>query len=235
MGIQERILEKLIRNRISTVEVADARGKKGGIKPVEPANSGHYEAGKVHFVYAYEESNWPVHEQIEDVPEDSIVIIETIDCNERAVIGDIMMKYMLLYRGASAVVVNGHVRDMHRIKKENYPLWSQGGSPIGCFNRKPENPPDQKKLERLKNRYEGAIAVCDDSGVGLIPPEDQTEEFIEKLDFIELQEDIWYYCVDTLKMTTYETICEKQYLDNPDMIPEVLRERLNEMQSDEFE
>jgi peptide-methionine (S)-S-oxide reductase len=33
------------------------------------------------------------------------------------------------------------------------------------------------------------------------------EELLSKLEFIELQEDIWYYCIDTLKWSTYKTIC----------------------------
>lgn len=232
MEIKERILDRLRTNRISTVEVADILGKKGAIEGVFPQNDGHYKAGEVHLAYAYNESNWPVHKQIEDVQEGDVVIIETVNCNDRACIGDIMMKYMLLYRKAEAVVVNGYVRDMHRVKKENYPLWCRGGSPIGCFNRELDEPLDPEIRSKFENKYENAIAVCDDSGVCLIPPEKQNEELFDQLDYIELQEDIWYYCVDTLDMTTYETICEKKYLDNMDLIPPILREKINQNLTD---
>ena len=32
---------------------------------------------------------------------------------------------------------------------------------------------------------------------------------LDRLHFIELQEDIWFYCLDTLKWSTYKTICKK--------------------------
>ena len=39
------------------------------------------------------------------------------------------------------------------------------------------------------------------------------KDFLEKLDFIELQEDIWYHCIDTKKWSTFETVCLKKYMD----------------------
>lgn len=59
--------------------------------------------------------------------------------------------------------------------------------------------------------YDGSIAVCDDTGVVIIPKELHTEEFLEKLDFIENQEDIWFECLDHKKWNTYDIVCLKKY------------------------
>ena len=34
---------------------------------------------------------------------------------------------------------------------------------------------------------------------------------------------------DTLKMTTYEVICLKQYLHNPDLLPPAIRSKLSSL------
>lgn len=227
-AIQQNILEHIRTNRVSTVEICDIMEKSGALQGVDSPNDGNHCAGRVHFAWGFNESNWPIHEQIEDVNEGDVVVIEAIDCNGRACIGDIMMKYMLLYRQAEAVVVNGYVRDMHRIKKEGYPLWCKGANPVGCYNRELKEQPSKERLQPYIEKYENSIAVCDDTGVCIIPEEYQNEEFIEKLEFIELQEDIWYYCVDTLKLTTYEAICEKKYMKDKTLIPDNLRKKLED-------
>ena len=60
--------------------------------------------------------------------------------------------------------------------------------------------------------YDGAIAVCDDCGVVIIPKEQHTEEFLQKLHHIEDQEDIWFDRLDHYKENTFEIVCLKNYL-----------------------
>jgi hypothetical protein len=53
-----------------------------------------------------------------------------------------------------------------------------------------------------------------------------TDETFARLELIELQEDIWGYCVNTLKWSTYDTVCLKKYLTDPSVLPEILREKV---------
>lgn len=213
MAVQEQLIRKIIRNRISTTEIADCLDKSGALAGVMPLNRGHFRVGPVFFTYAFNESNWDLHEQIQYPPEGSVVVIELIDCKDRAPIGELMAKYMVLYRQVAAIVVNGPVRDAPHLIKENWPLWCVGVSPIGCHNRQNTGAPDPAILASLRARYEGAIAVCDDCGVVLVPASVQTDAFDRKLDEIEEQEDIWFDCIDRRKWTTYETVCLKKYLN----------------------
>jgi len=222
-SIRNEIIQKIKRNRISTTEVADCLGKKGAIADIKPINRGHFYAGNIFLAYAYNESNWELHKQLENVGEEDIVIVETHNCNSRAIFGELVSRYVTLYRGCSAIVVNGYMRDGNILLKENYPVWCKGITPIGCFNKKNEAGLDPQIIEKWKKIYEGAIAVCDDGGVVVIPPDDINKDFLEKLDFIELQEDIWRYCINTKKWTTYETVCLKKYLDT-ELLPPELRE-----------
>lgn len=223
-GLYYEILRKIDQNRISTTEIADCLGKKGAIQGVHPVNRGHFKVGRAFLAYAYNEGNWELHEQLQQVKEGDIVVIETHNCGERAAFGSLVSKYLLLYKHAAAVVVNGYMRDATRLIKEGYPIWCRGLTPIGCYNQKNDALLDQKVIAAWKQKYEGAMAVCDDGGVVVIPKEKITAEFLEKLDFIELQEDIWAYCVNTKKWSTYDTVCLKKYLKT-ELLPVELREK----------
>jgi len=225
--IREKVIEKIRKNRISTTEVADCLGKTGVIPDVLPLNKGHHKVGGVELVYAYDESNWGLHEQIREVPEDCILIVENHGCGDKALFGEIVTKFLVLYQGVNGVAVNGKMRDASIIYKEDYPIWAEGVTPIGCFNKPNEEPMDEDILSGWRDRYEGSVAVCDDGGVVVIPEEKLTNEFLERLDFIELQEDIWSYCVDTKNWDTYQTVCEKEYMD-ADILPEELSEEFEE-------
>jgi len=166
----------------------------------------------VHWVYTYEESNWPLHEQIRDIEEGDIVICQGFDCHGRALFGDLVSKYILLYQQASAIVARGMLRDAHRLVKEQWPIWCEGYNPEGCFNVRPRFQLDPLIIAEGKENYHGAIAVCDDTGVVVIPKEHHTLEFLDKLKAIEEMEDIWYECIDRRKWSTFDTVCLKKYL-----------------------
>jgi len=206
------IVQTIRRNLISTSQVSDCLGKTGEIKQVFSLNPGNFRAGPVRVVYAYNCSNWELHEQLEEVQAGEIVIVEAIECKDYAVFGALVSKFTLLYRGVSAMVVNGLVRDINDLRKENYPIWCRGVTPVGCFNKKNDSTPDSDVIEKLEARYEGTIAVCDDSGVVVIPKIKITEDFLEQLHLMELQEDAWFHSIDTDGFTTYETVCLRQYL-----------------------
>ncbi len=212
MNFTDQIIDKIKRNRISTTEIADCMNKSGNIPNVYALNKGHFRVGKVFWVYAYNESNWEVHDQLRNIQEGQIALIETFNCKKRAVFGELVSKYLILYKQVAAIVVRGYLRDVPHLLKENWSIWLEGITPIGCFNRMNEKPFDPDIIEDRKAKYEGAIAVCDDCGVVVIPKTIQNEDFLKKLDWIEEQEDIWFDCIDRLKWNTYDTVCLKKYL-----------------------
>jgi regulator of RNase E activity RraA len=215
MRIQDAIITQIRRNRISTTEIADCMDKSGAIEGVQALNRGHFRVGEVFWTYAYNESNWEHHEQIRQAPEGSIVVTEAFSCGTRAIFGELVAKYLLLYRQVGALVIDAKVRDAPHLMKENWPIWSTGVSPIGCFNRRNEQPLDPDLERSRRERYGGAIAVCDDSGVVVIPKSLHTQAFLDKLDWIEEQEDIWFDCIDRRKWDTFEAVCLKRYENEP--------------------
>lgn len=210
--VKRKIIKKIKKNRISTTEIADCMGKTGVLKDANAVNRGHFAVGNVKWIYAYNESNWSIHEQAREIEEGDIVLIEAFGCKERATIGELVSKFILLYRQAVAIVSNTNMRDANDLIKQNYPIWCKGFTPVGCFNKKNEKPLDQDIVKTHKEKYDGAIAVCDDTGVVIIPKKLHNQEFLRKLDDIENQEDIWFECLDHKKWDTYDIVCLKKYL-----------------------
>lgn len=232
MDIVDQALDLIEANKISTSEISDVLGKSGLIEGLHPLNSGLFKAGVVKVVYAINDSNYEVHKQLSECDDikDKILFIFNVNCS-RAIFGALVSKYIMLYKRAKAIVVNGLLRDAHSLIKEKYPIWLKGVSPIGCVNHPNGNDIDPALLKAIKDEYDGCIMVCDDSGVVKIPKPLINDKLLSKLQYIEFQEDIWFYCIDTLKMSTYDTVCLKKYLEG-DIIDKRLLEKLLKFQTD---
>lgn len=230
MTERDKIVEFIRRNRVSTTEVTDALGKSGVVPGLYPLTPDQFRVGRARCVFAAHESNYAVHEQIRDIQEGDVVLVFAHDCQDRAIIGDLISKYVLFYRGAAALVVVGLVRDAARLRRERYPIWTKGVTPLGCFNADNGAFPDN--LERdIRNRIENGVAVCDDGGVVVIPSDKLDNDLLDRLKRIELQEDVWYYCLDTLKWDTKMIVCDKEYLRREGVLPDTYCKRLIELRT----
>lgn len=231
MNYTEEAIKLIESNKISTTEIGDVLGKTGEIEGIHPLVPGMFKAGVVKFIYAINNSNYEVHKQLAEIDDldGKILFVYNVNC-DKSIFGDLVSKYILLYKRAKAIVITGKMRDAHTLIKEKYPIWLQDVSPIGCVNRINGPAIDEQLYLELKGKYDGSIMVCDDSGVVIIPKEKINSQLINKLEFIELQEDIWFYCIDTLKMSTFETVCQKKYLDE-DLLPPSMYEKLKQLQN----
>lgn len=238
MTVLQRIIDVIKRNRISTTEVADAMGKRGVLPGVHPVTSDLHCVGVIRPVFTAFGTNYGIHDQVRDVQEEEIVVVYAHECEGRAILGDLVCKYITLYRRAGAVVVNGMVRDAARLRRERYPVWSTGVTPLGCYNVKAEPYPEEEEA-RVRSEVTGGIAVCDDGGVVIVPACDVNETMLENLEKIELQEDIWFYCLNVLKWDTKRIVVDREYLKHPGLLPAAyadamksLEKRLDERSKD---
>lgn len=228
MTYANKILDFCIENRVSTTEVADALGKSGVLPNVGPINFDQYRAGPVRAIFTANNSNYAVHEQIRDVQKGEVVIIFTHQCDGRGIVGELVAKFILLYKGAAALVVQGMVRDAASLRRQGYAVWSEGVSPLGCFNEPSDSYP-QDLAEQMRLNYDGGIAVCDDGGVTVIPKHKLEVEMLDCLKRIEMQEDIWFFCLDTLKWDTKKIVCDKAYITEQGLFSSAHVEQLNEL------
>jgi 4-hydroxy-4-methyl-2-oxoglutarate aldolase len=228
VSYKSKIIDFCTENRVSTTEVADALGKSGVLPKVTALNPNQYRVGPVRAIFTAHNSNYAVHEQIREVKKGEVVIIFAHACEDRAIIGDLVSKYILLYKGAAALVVQGLVRDAATLKRQNYSVWAEGVSPLGCFND-PAKPYPEDLEKQMRSTYEGGIAICDDGGVTVIPSDRLNEEMLTQLKLIEMQEDIWFFCLDTLKWDTKKIVCDKAYLTEQSLLSSTHIEQLSEL------
>ena len=79
----------------------------------------------------------------------------------------------------------GKLRDAGRLIKENWPIWCSGFSPVGCFNNELDSDLDDSIKKANFDRYNGSIAVCDDTGVVIFESQYHNQDFLDKLKLIE--------------------------------------------------
>lgn len=152
--------------------------KTGAVANVHAVNRGHFCVGAVRYIFGHTESNWPIHDQARFVQEDEVVLMDGIDVKGRALVGELVSKFILLYRGAQAIVMLGNARDANDLIKQNYSVWCEGFNPVGCFNRDvPLTEEIKAEVHRKQALYDGAVAVCDDTGVVIIPKNQLTDDF----------------------------------------------------------
>lgn len=206
--------------KYGTTLVADAMGKTGVVPGVQ-AIQGNLRsvAAPVHTATAVRESNWPVHEQLRDTPQGSIVFVDAHDVGDRAILGSLVTSYLWKSCGAEGVVVNGNVRDLEDLLEMEAPVWCKGSNPVGCFNRPVEDL--DKALEEHERAQregpfpdpDGGIVVADPTGV-VVVPEHRIEDTYRNLQGVERREEIWFRCLDQ-GMDTYEIVCLKDYEEEP--------------------
>lgn len=222
MDIKDKILNYIIKNKVSTTEVADAMGKTGLVEGVSPLNIGDYKAGYVRVCFAWDNTNYNVHEDFKKIQEDEVVLVCCYKFHGVAVLGEVMAKYALTYQQVKALVVLGKIRDVSRLYKEAYPIWSEGFTPIGCNNLKESFTLPLDFKQSMLEKYDKGIAVCDDSGVVVIPFKYLNEDMLERLYLIEIQEDIWNYSLNTLGWNTKEIVSDKRYYEEESLFPKEL-------------
>jgi regulator of RNase E activity RraA len=204
--------------RHSTTLIADAMEKFGEVPDMTPLRELHHEtkiAGPVYYVETYNESNWHLHEAIAHIPEGAVVFIEPIRCKKRAIMGEIVMDYIMLQRKAKGVIVNGYMRDITDIISKGHPLWYKGNNPVGCINKlvsKPSASEIEAELRENRAYYDHpqtSICIADAAGVVIIP-EHKIVRVYQRVQEIAILEEIWKACIEA-GMSTFETICQRRY------------------------
>ena len=94
-----------------------------------------------------------------------------------------------------------------------------GINPVGAVNNKVSAPPNQKSL--IKD-LTGGIAICDDGGVVVIDPTEISIQTYNSLTRIEALEDLWQFCLNSLKWSTLDIVVNKRYLIDQTDIPSSL-------------
>ena len=224
MDLETEIVDLIRKNRISTTEIADALGKTGSVPGVLPLNTLKYAVGKIRWIKPMNDSNYILHKELENVQPGEIVYVRPLNFSNVAVFGELVAKYTLLYKQAAAIIVEGNVRDTARLVREQYPIWCMSSNPVGAVNFQTHS--EDELSSALGYDTDGGIAICDEGGVVVIPKNAIDPVLSKKLQHIEALEDLWHYCLNTLKWSTYDIVVRKRYLEEGQDIPLSLLESI---------
>ncbi|MBU2971744.1 RraA family protein [Pseudoalteromonas sp. C2R02] len=230
MDYTSKLISYLQKHKFSTTEIADSLGKTGEIPSLLSITGDQYIVGKARCLFTANGTNYYLHEQIPNIEEGEIALVFTKHCEGMAIFGDIVAKYILEIKKAAGIVTQGAMRDIDEIRDRKYPIWSIGQTPIGCIN-KPTMPYPYEEKNTLLHKYDGCILVCDDCGVVAIPKEYHNQEMLYRLTAMKAQEEVWNYCLDELKWDTVQTICNKEYLKHPELLPQKYQDKLELLQT----
>ena len=215
----EELIEYIYRKEITTTFCSDALDKHGVIPnchriSINTEVKDEIICGKIYPIFVANGSNYALHEQIRNVPEESICVVFSYNINNISIFGSLVADYLFKTKKIKALVVHGFIRDAFEIQKSGYPIWCMGLNPIGCSNTKAPSFPEEEVI-RLKNIYEGGLAICDSCGVVAIPSYlvKKKELMINKMEKINDREVIWDYCINNLGWDTFDTIILKSYLE----------------------
>lgn len=210
--LYEKIISFIADNKMDTAQITDCMGKVNGFAFCKPIKTPMFAVGKVEYIYGHSDTNWPIHEQVRNINEQCILFVDSINTTERAVFGELVSSYVFNQKKCIAIVTNGYMRDLDALLEKEFKIWCKGITPLGFYNVKRDETPEIIKIaEQHRAFLQDAIAVCDSSGVAIIPKEQITEEFYQKLCFMKKQEAKWHECVDEFGWDTFNTVCLKLY------------------------
>jgi 4-hydroxy-4-methyl-2-oxoglutarate aldolase len=216
--IEDTKLQQICRDfaRLGTTIIADAMGKTGGVPHVKPIEGNLQSvAGPIYYAEAYNDSNWPTHESLRQVPGSYFIFVEGLNVSDRAIFGSLVTTYLWKKCGVVGIAVNGNLRDMQSLIAMHAPVWCTGASPIGCFNKYVPSPSDEERrlfdnaARRFYSDPRGGIAVADASGVVIVPHEQIDLVHARALE-IELLEVRWFRALEEGK-NTFEIVCLGQH------------------------
>jgi len=205
--IKQEIIRVIKADKINTSSVADSLGRTGHLPGLNAVNRRHSIVGEVEYLYAYNGSNWPTHEDLAKVTAGNILYIDGINCKSLALIGSLMSRYAFQYKKVLGIVVNGLVRDADELIENNWPVWASGFTPLVCVKVDAVET-DKAKINALKEKIHGGILVCDDCGCVLISPQQIDQQLLEKLKKASKQEAHWQAAMDQ-GYTTFEITCAR--------------------------
>jgi len=200
----EKVVNHILADRISTTDVADAMGKKGLLSTAKPVVPGLHCAGPGAFIYACGHSNWQIHHLARAVQPGSVVYVAVYDCGDKAVLGDLVVQYLVEKRKVAGVVVDGNVRDAHCLIEKKYPVWCRGFSPIGVGHDYADvDGEDRSHMERTMDRINKSVLVCDDSGVVIV---EEFSNVLSRITAIQQREVDWHRWLEE-GQDTFDFVC----------------------------
>lgn len=183
----EKYISEFEKLDVSTVY--EAQGKQGLMHHrIRPIQTGKLVCGSAVTVTCYAGDNLMIHAAIEVCKPGDILVVSTIGESVNGMIGELIVRG-LMAKGVQGVIIDAGVRDVERVRKLGFPIWSraihsQGTTKaLGGWVNAPT-------LCGEVNVNPGDLILADDDGVVVVKQEELQESLEASHKLIEKEESV---------------------------------------------
>lgn len=160
-------------SKLPAANVADCMSRTSALSPEIKLQSSpkNRMCGVALTVKARAGDNLMLHQALNMAQEGDVIVLSNEGDRSRAIMGEIMYKYLADFKKVAGIVIDGPIRDLDVIAHEKCPIYATGSTPGGPFK---EGPGEVNVPISIGNIAvaPGDIVLGDRDGVIIIPKND---------------------------------------------------------------
>ncbi|EOH93751.1 hypothetical protein [Enterococcus pallens] len=160
-------------SKLPTADVADCMSRTSALSPDIQLQSSpeNYMCGAALTVKARAGDNLMLHQAMQLAQEGDVIILSNEGDRSRALMGEMMYKYLADFKKVAGIVIDGPIRDLDVIAQEKCPIYATGSTPQASYKEGPGevNVPISVGSVAV---MPGDIVLGDRDGVIIIPKND---------------------------------------------------------------
>lgn len=172
---------------IPASNTADVMGRSCAMNPrihLVSSPKAQMMAGPAYTVKCRAGDNLALHAALSHCEEGDVLVVSNEEDNTRAVLGEIMMAYLMYTKKAAGIVVDGPIRDIDEIAHWDFPVYCTGTTPGGPYKEGPGEVNVPVACGGISVNP-GDIILADPDGVIVIPRKDSEQILKDAKDFME--------------------------------------------------
>ena len=160
-------------SKLPAANVADCMSRTSALSPEIKLQSSpeNRMCGVALTVKARAGDNLMLHQALNMAQEGDVIVLSNEGDRSRAIMGEIMYKYLADFKKVAGIVIDGPIRDLDVIAHEKCPIYATGSTPGGPFK---EGPGEVNVPISIGNIAvaPGDVVLGDRDGVIIIPKKD---------------------------------------------------------------
>lgn len=173
--------------KIPASNTADVMGRSCAMNPrihLVSSPKAQMMAGPAYTVKCRAGDNLALHAALNHCEEGDVLVVSNEEDTTRAVLGEIMMAYLMYTKKVAGIVVDGPIRDIDEIAHWDFPVYCTGTTPGGPYKEGPGEVNVPVACGGISVNP-GDIILADPDGVIVIPRKDSAQVLKDAQEFME--------------------------------------------------
>lgn len=160
-------------SKLPTADVADCMSRTSALSPEIKLQSSpeKYMCGVALTVKARAGDNLMLHQAMKMAQAGDVIILSNEGDRSRAIMGEIMYKYLADFKKVAGIVIDGPIRDLDVLAQETCPIYATGSTPQASYKEGPGEVNVPISVGGIAV-MPGDIVLGDCDGVVIIPKND---------------------------------------------------------------